>query len=242
MSWRTSLSRPAPSAVLLLAAERAARDQQAGQVRAGDEQHAEGGAEERLQQEPRLSRDVLPQGDDRGADLGVLRVRALELGRHHAHLGPGLLERDAALALGQDEQVRVPAVLEVVLREAEAGPDLCLAVREAEVRRHHADHGVGFLVQQDRSPHHARIRPEAAGPEAVAEQRRARRSLADVGLAEPTAQAGRAAQHGEHAGGDGSGVELLRIAAVHEVHGDEAVGRHALEAGAHPLPVPVVRR
>src|SRR6185503_14236382 len=84
----------------------------------------------------------------------------------------GLLDADAWLeAPGGDEKlVGPPVVAELFRREHRWGPQIGRAVEKAvEANRHDANDVVRLAVEQDLAPHDRRVAPEAALPEAVAE-------------------------------------------------------------------------
>ena len=118
-----------------LAAGEGARQQQVGQIGATDQQHAERGAEQRGEQHARTPGEFVAQGVDAGADVFVLLgPGALHGGGDGVHFGLGGLECHAAAQFGEDADVVVGAVGEIVFAEAGGDPDLRVAGRKAETR------------------------------------------------------------------------------------------------------------
>src|SRR5690348_12360954 len=57
----------------------------------------------------------------------------------------------------------------IIRREGDRGPDVFAAACHIEIRRHHADDGVGHTVQLEDTIQHAAIAVEAIHPEAIAD-------------------------------------------------------------------------
>jgi hypothetical protein len=168
-----------------------AREEQAREVRAGDQQHAERRAQEREQQQPRLPRQLVAQATTTAPPtfLFSLRVLALELRRHERRsrrgrnpVGRRLQPRDAL-------EVEVVAPLEG-LASHRIGSQSCVSRRGRGSWGHHADHLVGLVVEQQLAAEHRGSPPKRSLPQAVAQHHRARRALAVLSAREG---AGRAA-------------------------------------------------
>jgi hypothetical protein len=100
------------------------REQQAGQVRARDQQDAHGSAEQGQEQQARALGDLVPQPHDVGAGAGQVGVLAGEPCRDDVELGVGLRDAHARPQPGDAVDVRVVALLEVALGKAHGRPDL----------------------------------------------------------------------------------------------------------------------
>ena len=212
---------------------------------ARDQQNADGGAEERLQQQPRLVRDLVVQRIDVDARLLVLlRERALEPPRDELHLGAGLLDRDTRLQPRDDGQVRVGPVGERALVAAERRPEVGVAAREEKAARHDADDDVRLAVEEQLPAERRRDRLRTARARG-GRSGRPRRRRRPVGRPRPkeTAERRRARGARRRAPPSRSRSRPARGSAVaDEVRRVVAVRAHPFERGREPLPVAEVAR
>ena len=146
----------------LLAPLEDAREEQAREVRAGDEQHTERGAGEPHEHQAVLRGDLVPQRVHGRAGPEILfRVVALELLGDDVHLRLRRLERHLRFEPGQDVQIVVVAIRVLRRVELERRPHLRVASREHERRRHDADDEMLGLVQAESSAKHVRRPPNS---------------------------------------------------------------------------------
>ena len=96
---------------------------------------------------------------------------------------------------------------------------LRLARREAELPRHHADHRVRLVVEQHLPADDRRVAAEPRLPEPVAEEHRAGRAVAIVGLGEQPADERLHAQRREQIGRDRRALDAQRLPGADQVAG-----------------------
>ena len=245
--------------VLLLALQ-AAREQQAADVGAGDEEQQADGAEQRHQQ-------ALTLGVQHGAhrpggrrEPGEPGIGLGDAGRHGRDLGMRVRGRRTRLQPRDDV---AGAALDGGLVDGHREPEVDLGVevvvrlgggarigQEAQARRHHADDGErrGHPAERHRLADDPRIAAELALPEVVAEQDRRRRRARLPGRARLARFGGRERPAHEWtnpddveevAGHDHAAERAAAIAAHQEVEGP-AIERGPLEAarGAPGQPMP----
>ena len=99
-------------------------------------------------------------------------------------------------------------------REGERHPELGALAQHLEARRHHADHFVGHLIDQHRSPDHARVTAEALPPQSIGDYRDALAADDAVTGLERPADGRPGAEHGEEVVGDPGAGDLERLAAL----------------------------
>ena len=155
-----------------------AREQQVGDVRARDQEHAADGAEEQQITLTLRADGILEQRHDLDPRrrIDVRGVRRSVAGGDHVHRLARLLQRDARLE-PCDDLKEIAAVVQ--LRRGEirhlrgsGHPDLQLIQGERRRRlRQHADDGVRRAVERERLSEDRRIAVEALLPHGVADQR-----------------------------------------------------------------------
>ena len=213
-----------------------AREQQARQVRAGDEQHHR----HRRQQQAHGGRGVGDEavGKAQGAEaVAFARVRepAREVRRHRRE---ALLERRGRVAGAQQAERTDEAVAgRVGHRRAIGEPELG-ALREGEPGRHHAHDLQAPAVDHDGPTDDRGVGAVTAAPERVRQHDRGLGApRGRIRILERTAQGGMRADQAEQARGDRSrhhaGGALLRLEG--HVALDEALGGRQARARAHGL-------
>ena len=170
---RTMRPRPAPSAVrtaYLAAPARGPRQEEIGDVRAGDEQHERDAGHHQIENE----RDLI--GQKRLAERA--EVRAPPLVRSRVLAGQAAGDRVEVLAHAVDGHARLhPAKRKQAASAAriprndgfERNPEP-LIVGKSKPGRHHANHDVRRAVDQDRCSDNLRVTAVAPGPQVVTEQ------------------------------------------------------------------------
>ncbi len=153
----------------LAMADRRAREQQVGDVRARDHQHERHRAHHRQDHElDLLGNHPVSQRPDHGAPALVLvRIGGRETANHAAHIGRRLLDRHAGLHPREHLQGAHIAGGRLEVRR-QRHPE-ALRLREHELRRHDADDRVGKSVDGDRPADDRAIAVVAQLPHLVAE-------------------------------------------------------------------------
>ena len=147
-----------------------ARQQQVGDIRARDQQHAADGSEQHKQHEPDAGRLPLLQPDDRDAGLCVrVGVAQFERAREHVHACLRLLARDTVSQSRHHAQHDGAA-----RRRHHVQPDRPPQLRRPDDRwnepgRHHADDGVRLVAEHDDAPDDGGVRRKALPPDDVGE-------------------------------------------------------------------------
>ena len=208
-----------PDGELFTPAERA-HEQQVGDVRAGDQQHAERRAADGKQQQARLLRQLVAERVHPHARVRVLLGILLpQLRGDHRHLGVCAGDRHAGLEPPNHFEQVVVAILERLGGKSGRQPHLLVARGEAEVRRHHTtivytpSSSVTCVPTTDRSPPNARrhspsLRINAPGAPSWSSAAVKSRPIDRLH-----------AERGQEIGGDGRHVDPLRLSARHDVHG-----------------------
>jgi hypothetical protein len=207
----------------LAAPPRATRQQEARHVHAGDHEHQQDGTghheEHRLHaaHERRLQR---LDRDPRGGVIGPGPAFGEHRASRRVRLARRAVERHARRDPRDGHQVMAPlaAVHRQRLVVLQRRPDLGAGRGHVlEARRHHADDGVGRVVEADLASDHRGIRAEPAAPEAVADDHQPRAAQAIVVPSEAAAEHGRDAEHVEVSRRDPLAFETLgRIPAQHD--------------------------
>ena len=214
-----------------------ARQQQTGDVGAGDEQDEGDRAGEQQEEGPGIGHHALLQAHQ--LDPVVGGVLLAQVGGHRLGLRPRPLEVEPRPQAGDDaEEVETPRRPFGV--ELERHPDVGL-VAEREPAGEHADHGDRLAVEDDGATDDRRIAGEAPLPEAVADHRhpgRRRRLL--VGVEQATGHRLHP-QHRQQSGRGADTVEPLRLAVPGEVRAPPRHRRHGREDPVLPAPVEVLR-
>jgi hypothetical protein len=194
---------------------RAAREEHARDIGAGDEEHHDHRAEQRLEDRLDGSDQVVeerrrPQGHalvlckPRRDDAAFPFEIAIGLGEGCARLEPA----------DGDRPMRV-AFVEVLLRVREGHQRLrSVQERQPERRRHHADDRVHPPVERDALAEDVRVPAEVALPEAVRDDRRMGSAVVVLLAGESAAEGGIHFDGREEAGTDLRGREHHRTAAV----------------------------
>ena len=201
MSRRTPRAEGAANRQLLLPRGRA-RQQQVGDVGAGDQQHETDGAEQNQQRARDIADDLLVHRHQPHAEPCIGRILAFEPRGDPIHVRLRGAARDARAQAADDRQPERAARLHQ-LREPFRGckwrPELrFLGVGEAF--RHDADHLVRHAVEHHRAPDDSGIAAKSPLPEPVREDhgeltsRRACRARRTRGRASPQRQAFRRTQ------------------------------------------------
>ena len=237
----------------LLAPPDRARQQQVGDVRAGDQQHEADGRHQHDQRSPHVADHLLAQRHDAEREAAVRRIDVRMTGakarRQRGHLRLRLLERRAGPELRHDVVVLAAADLRRVGSErqrqqhlrigddAERGQRL-LAQRERRLQ--HAHDLCRLAVEHDRPADHGRVAAEAALPGAVAENRHGRRRLRVLFRREQPAERGADAEHRQQVRGDPDGADTLGRAVAGQVGVGAERDGDLLEAPAAGLDVEVL--
>jgi hypothetical protein len=220
---------------------RAAREQQARDVGAGDQQQQHcrpGGDRDRR---PVRSQDLVRHRHREGAvlDAGVVLAFGRELLRRRAQLLGGARHARSGHELGRAVVAVVAERREVVLvgrpRHVELrglGRVLVEVGGQREARRHHADHLVGHAVELDAAPDQGGVAGEAALPQRVAQHHDVRPAGAVFLGRDAAAEKGPRAEHREGARGDEADVDARRLAVAREVLRVEGPVRDPREARA----------
>ena len=140
----------------LAGADHGSRQQQRGDVGAGNEQQEPGAAEQDQQRGAKAVGCRLAKGGHvRRVEPIPLRIRRGDDGGDPLHVCPRLFQRDARFASGV-RKVPLAATVRVARRRHERNPHLGVAAphaqagdRQSKRRWHHAAHGVAPLVERD---------------------------------------------------------------------------------------------
>ena len=172
----------------------AAREQEVGDIGAGDKQQGDHGPEHEVEAAADIAGGEVARHQRAETQAGVgRRMRRGEPRGDRVELCLDLLECDAGL----DSRVDDPAVFAAapflgLFGDGERLPEV-VRFGETEILRHHADHGRGVVVERDRLPEHVGAAAERFLPQRVAEDDDRRGAgLVLFGLE-------RAAEHGLHA-------------------------------------------
>ena len=215
-----------------------AREEQVGDVGAGDQEDDADGAEQEEEGIAGVAEHVIAEGGDGGADLVIgVRVLLFETGGEGGEVGAGLLEGDAGLHAPDGVVGMVAAEAQAFAVHGERGPHL-RAEGELEGGGHDAHDFVLTGVEFDGLPDGIGVAGVAGGPQAVTEDD----DVVFTGLVfagGPGApDLGRDAEEVEEIGGGGEGERMLGAAFGGEV---DVVGPieegHVLEGGVLGLPI-----
>ena len=209
------------------------RQQQVGDVGAGDQQHGADGAQDEEQRRPHLARQLLRQrfgDDDRfrrlvGIARGLAPALEAEVVAEPRHLAPGVVD---AASLAQAAQHRVAPAVGARGVGPEWDPQLGPA-REVEAGRHHTHDGEGIAVENERLADDLRVAAEAALPQAVAQQGDDVPVLRFLLGQERAPQQRHPPQQGEEVRRDGGRVQPLGIARAGEGRAERRVGARVLQ-------------
>ncbi len=202
-----------------------AREQQVGDVGAGDQQHEGDGAKNREERRPAGAADeaglerLEPQA---GHVLGLGLVGGDHLIRDRPQLGAGLRCGRAVAQTAEDAQhARGPGPLPF------GGNERCPDLRrfgERLTAGHHADDRGRPAVDAKRAAEHAGIRAVARAPNSGADDDDGLRARALVGVDEIAAEGRRLPEHRERVGGEIRALHLFgQVTSVAEVHRRAAV-------------------
>ena len=220
-----------------------AGEQEAGQVRARDQQHAHGRAEQRDEQRTALGRHAVAQADHADAGLFVLfRILLLQPAGQQGHLGPRRVDGDITSQPCNSLQIVVVAIDEVGGNEAHRRPELGATAGEVEVARHDANDGVDLPVEAHGAPHDRRITTELLLPERIAHKCRRWRAIDVVRRRERPAHHRAHGKRGENIGGHGRPLQTERLPRADQIHREPAIGAERFERGRHLFQVAVVGR
>ena len=153
----------------LAMAYRRPREQQVGDVRAGDHQHERHRAHHRQDHELDLlgNHPVAQRPDHRAPALVLVRIGGRETANHAAHIGRRLLDRHAGLH--PREHLQGPHITGSRLEVGRKRHPEALRLREHELRRHDADDRVGKAVDGNRPAHDGAVAVVSQLPHLVAE-------------------------------------------------------------------------
>jgi hypothetical protein len=219
-----------------------ARQEQVGDVGAGDQQHGGDGAQHQQERIPERARDRLAQvahgdadipvavgvllgdlaGDDRQLSADVIDGAA----RGGARDDPGVIAYDAAL-----HQVRARL-------EPDGGPDV--GGPEFEGGRHDADHRVGLAVEGDGVVQDAPVSGEALLPGGVAQHAHRRGGGGVFGVGEHAAEHRLHAEQGPDRRGHGALAEHSGFREARQRGGRAGGEGEVLDAACVPAPLEVI--
>ena len=229
----------------LLATRESTRQEQIGDVRAGDEQDE---GDRREQHDQRLAdiadNQLLERNHGRAPAGVVLRILALETRGDDVELGARL--RDGGVRLEPRDHLGVVIVpdrafsVRVCERDQKI-PGRQPPRRDGKPRRQHTNDGVALAVERERTAEDVRRSAELVLPEPVAhDDDPASTWQIFVGTKGP-AECRARLNHLEEPGADRAGENRFRIAAVRARELPESINRHAGEPGRCALPVVEVR-
>src|SRR5262245_40245196 len=223
---------------------RGARQQQVGNVRAGDQEHHPDRAEQHEQRQTNLARELRAQRNQIHPPAGVeIRVLLLYPAVNSAHLGLRLLQTEA----GFDPSHRhgaTSAPRAILFVNLPGRPYLRLLggqragiTAPVEARRHHADHR-GFIAAQDQfAPDDLRVAAEPPLPQSEVDHDHAWLPRLAFVRREGSPQNWGHAEYIEKAGGGDLRWNLFRLAVAGQVDGCVPESRHILEDAVLLLPV-----
>jgi hypothetical protein len=234
-----------PDRQLAFATHRA-REDQVGDVRAGDDEDERGGGEQRQQHRARVRRDLIAQLHGVDLEVRLRRVVFPVILDHRrvdrAQLGAGGVEVGARRQPA--EQLRHPMHAarhhrrrEVMRTADDVGDDFRLR-RVGDRRLEDAHDRRRPRVQPNLLADHRRVAVQRRRPEAIGEHHRAGRVRAIVIRADEAAEHGAQAHHLEVGAADDPGSHLARIAQAD--HG-EADGREVADGAERLDPRPQVQ-
>ncbi len=203
-----------------------AREQQVGDVDAGDEQHEDDRAQQNQHGPPDVLHDLIAKtGHYDGMELGVEMVGAAAHGFADLldialHFAIGLGGRDSAFQFPEQRKVMAAAPAGAGGIQLEGHPEfgrVGCAGRKGEGRRHHPHHRARIAVHADVTPEHAAVAAEGPLPEPVGEDGGARNIRQVVGRGKETPEQRGDAEHGQHAAGDRGSLRPHRFAGAREI-------------------------
>ena len=202
-----------------LAAHRARQDQ-VGDVRAGNDEHDGGGRQQHQQNRPCRRRDLIAERRDGQAHVGSCRVGVGVLAQHagvyRGQLGARRFERGPGRQAPEKlrHAVRAPGDHRrpEVMRARHHVRDDLGGGRIRHGRLEHADHGGGPRTEANRLADHGRVAVERDGPEAMREDRRAGRVGAVVACVQQATEHGAKAHHVEERAADHARLHDARLA------------------------------
>ena len=232
-----------------------AREQQVGDVGAGDQQDEADGAEQHQQRTADVADDLLVQRHDaeRQAAIGRIDVRkvAPQPGGDGVHLGLRGGGAGAGLELGENVVVLAGADGGSVRRERQRQEDLAVLgdpkrrhhlARQRESFGQHADDLERLSVERHRPSDDRWILPITPRPGAVVEDRRSRPARCVVsGFEEPAVQRPRA-EHRQQVRGHADRPDAFRFAVASQVEVRAKRDRDVLESRMTRLDVEVLGR
>ena len=177
---------------------RSAREQQVGNVGAGNEEHEADSSDQDEKRGTRLPRKLFPQRHRKRADFCVRRrILLLQLLGDGSQVGIRDFERHTGFQSSDDLQMVIPVVRELRRRELHRGPQLRIAVGKLKTTRHHADHVVFLVVQPDLLADDLWIAAKPAPEKSLAQDNYAGRAGNIVRGDEVAAQSGACAKNRE---------------------------------------------
>ena len=224
-----------------------AHQKKVGDVGAGDQQHREHDALQRIQRRARLADQLLADVDREAAEPARLREGlALRQPLHvafddHLHLPVELLDRGPRLQAGDHlaELVAAGLIRHLLRSEGErhVDPDI---VGQTEVRGHHPDDPVGFAVDADVAPDERAIAAVAGLPQAVGQDHEVVGIRPGLVLGESPAEKRLALQGREERRRHHERAHLLRLTAVRQIRAAAGEERRILDGRRLCLAIDVV--
>ena len=219
-------------------ARRAAREQQVGDVRAGDEQHEQHRAEQQPDAPLRaVAHEVVAELlDTHRPAFPALGTLLLEAGAERRHARVRLVHGDVILQTGHHQQRRVVG-LQLRLGEHQRHPDLVLLMIGRALPQH-ADDGPRLVVHAHLASDDAGIAREPVLPQLVRQDDDVVAAGDTLVLAKRAAERERmpVAEHGEKPGRGEAGADVLRAIGGREVDVAAAPGVDVGERGRLPFP------
>ncbi len=216
----------------------AARQEQVGDVGAGDEQHESDGAEQHQQQRTHVADHVLGHRRHRGGKLHRGRIVYRQVGgepcRHPTDVGRGLFRGDA-VAQPRDTAQEVRAAngyggaVETQRHEGLRRIRRVELQRQAEAGRQHAGDGERAPVQPDGAADDATIGAELTPPEAIGQQHHRVRTGRIVFGSERASELRSDAECRQHAVRDHAHRQPFRVALLRQRHAVERIDTEVLE-------------
>jgi hypothetical protein len=219
-----------------------ARQQQARNIRAADQQHDGDAAGKHAHGEIELAEKLLANTHHRGAQpvVGVGMLNA-QLRRDGRHIPLRIGKVNARPQPREHTQIVGRATRPIRRRERHWKPDIA-AAGENESGRHHADGAIFDAVEQEVASHHAGIGAVAFRPQAVAKQHYFRAARLIFLRRDAAAQHRRHAQQRQQVRGDQRDFHLLRLPIAGNGAQIAAYGGHIGEDVVAPLPIEHVGR
>ncbi len=221
-----------------------ANQEESRDVRAGDEENEQDGAEKSQKRRPRLSHDFAMERlhVDVKSDAKMVGIRVSKRLGDSIHLCLGLLERDRRPEPPEDAKCRLVELLRQPAARVSHGigrfPKIDIHVDsdvsgmpKTEIARKDSHHGERLLVELHDLSEDVRIRAELRLPERVSQEDRVGRLV----RCEVATKEGGYLHDGEEILGDPSHLDLERLGAAAEVLAERADGGDPLEEPRPPL-------